>query len=750
LEDRQLPSTLTVTNLADGGDGSLRGQLAAAAPGDTIAFAPQLQGTIALGSTLTLDRDVTVAGNLDAAGSPLVTLSRGGADESTDLLVGAGVISSVGGLGFSGATWHALEIQGSVTLDHVTVSGNRIGYYAQGAYTQRFFGTVYNTGDLTVQDSTIGDNRVNGRAGWTGPNGGAGIWSTGTLTVLRTRLVNNLSEGGNGVLGSGPLGGYGGGICNYGGTATVTACTLTGNQAAEGGGLYSGSLTSTGTLTVSGCTVSGNRAVADGGGLSVTGTAQVTVCTITNNTAVGDGGGMVCSRGTLTLSGSTLAGNQAGGGDTSGEGGGLWVRFLTTAPVSITNCTIANNSAVGYVYQGQLHPGVGGGLYVVSLTGLNPVLTVVGSTVAGNWTDGTGGGFYVPSGPLSSVLAVTVVGSTVAGNRAGGAGGGLWVSATRTSAILTSTLVAGNTAATAGPDVSGPVRATSAYDLIGDGSGASGLTDGVNGNQVGSASAPIDPLLGPLQNNGGPTQTMALLAGSLALNAGDPTELGVADQRGVVRSGGVNIGAYQASADSLTFTGPATVTAGTPFSMTVTAVDQFEQVAVGYTGTVHFVASNGAMANYTFTAADGGQHTFSGLVLTRADTLTVTGTDPTDTAITGSTSFTITPAAVDHLLFLEQPTDTAVGQTISPAVLVAVVDAFGNVETGDNSDTVTLSLGVNPSGGTLSGTLTVTVNGGIATFSDLAIDRAGDGYTLHATVGGSVPDSDSDPFTITL
>ena len=92
-------------------------------------------------------------------------------------------------------------------------------------------------------------------------------------------------------------------------------------------------------------------------------------------------------------------------------------------------------------------------------------------------------------------------------------------------AVLTSTLVAGNRAATGGPDVSGSVLATSAYNLIGDGSDASGLTDGINGNQVGTAVSPINPLLGPLQDNGGPTQTRALLAGSPALNAGDPAQL---------------------------------------------------------------------------------------------------------------------------------------------------------------------------------------------------------------------------------
>jgi hypothetical protein len=110
----------------------------------------------------------------------------------------------------------------------------------------------------------------------------------------------------------------------------------------------------------------------------------------------------------------------------------------------------------------------------------------------------------------------------------------------------------------------------------------------------------------------------------------------------------------------------------------------------------------------------------------------------------------VNPAAADHLLFLQQPTDTAAGQTISP-VVVEVVDQFGNVLTDDNTDMVTISIGADPSGGaaTLGGTLTVTVSGGIATFSDLSIDLAGDGYTLHATIGASLPDIDSSAFSIT-
>jgi len=227
----------------------------------------------------------------------------------------------------------------------------------------------------------------------------------------------------------------------------------------------------------------------------------------------------------------------------------------------------------------------------------------------------------------------------------------------------------------------------------------------------------------------------------------------VADQRGVVRSGGVNIGAYQASASALVVTAPATATAGTPFAVTVKAVDPYGQSAVGYTGTVTFTSADpyGATvpADYQFTLVDGGVHTFgAGATLYTAGNWDVTATDTVTGSITGSATVAVSPAAADHLLFLQQPTDTAAGQTINPAVMVAVVDQFGNVLTGDNNDTVTLAIGNNPSGGTLSGTLTVTVVNGIATFSDLSIDLAGAGYTLHASATG-LTGADSGPFTIT-
>jgi hypothetical protein len=111
---------------------------------------------------------------------------------------------------------------------------------------------------------------------------------------------------------------------------------------------------------------------------------------------------------------------------------------------------------------------------------------------------------------------------------------------------LTNTLVAENTAAT-DPDIDGPVTSAD-HDLIGNGSGSSGISNGVGGNQVGGNGSPvIDPRLGPLQNNGGPTQTEALLPGSPAIGQADNSQAPRTDQRGHPRnlSKPTDIGAFE-------------------------------------------------------------------------------------------------------------------------------------------------------------------------------------------------------------
>ncbi len=141
--------------------------------------------------------------------------------------------------------------------------------------------------------------------------------------------------------------------------------------------------------------------------------------------------------------------------------------------------------------------------------------------------------------------------------------------------------------------------------------------------------------------------------------------------------------------------------------------------------------------------------TFSGLSIDVAGTgYTLVATDGTY-AMAGHVveSFDIAPGPATQLAFVQQPTNTAAGSSITPAVTVAVEDAYGNVETADNSTQVTLALGANPGSGTLSNS-TATAVDGVATFSDLSINLIGTGYTLVAN-GSSYTAVTSSPFDIT-
>jgi hypothetical protein len=183
-------------------------------------------------------------------------------------------------------------------------------------------------------------------------------------------------------------------------------------------------------------------------------------------------------------------------------------------------------------------------------------------------------------------------------------------------------------------------------------------------------------------------------------------------------------------------------------SFTVTAKNADGTTATGYTGTVQLTSSDPQAvlpANYTFTAADHGMHTFSATLKT-AGTQSVTATDVVTFGLGGSeTGITVNPAATSQLVFGQQPSTTTAGQAITPAVTVDVEDPYGNVVTSDSS-TVTLTL----SSGTFEGgsaTASATTSGGVATFSTLKIDTAGS-YTLRATAG-SLASASSGSFIVT-
>src|SRR5205809_610433 len=199
-------------------------------------------------------------------------------------------------------------------------------------------------------------------------------------------------------------------------------------------------------------------------------------------------------------------------------------------------------------------------------------------------------------------------------------------------------------------------------------------------------------------------------------------------------------------------TQPSTTVAGqqiTP-AVKVRALDAFGNVATGFTGAVAIALgskSGGSMLRGTTpVAAESGVATFS-VSLNKAGTgYTLTTSASGFTPVT-STAFDITPGTATQLAFTQQPSATVAGAAISPAVQVTAVDAAGNAVP-SFTGSVTVALGSNPGGSTLSGTTTVAAVNGVASFSPLTLDKTGTSYALTATAAGLNP-ATSSGFNIT-
>src|SRR5213078_51440 len=185
-------------------------------------------------------------------------------------------------------------------------------------------------------------------------------------------------------------------------------------------------------------------------------------------------------------------------------------------------------------------------------------------------------------------------------------------------------------------------------------------------------------------------------------------------------------------------TEPGTTVANRPITpaVKVRALDAFGNVATGFTGAVAVaLGSNPGSATLSGTtpvAAVGGVATFVDLSINKTGTgYTLTGS-PSGFAPVTSTAFDTTPGTATQLAFTQQPSTTVAGATISPAVQVTALDAAGNPVT-SFTGSITVALGNNPGGSTLSGTTTTAAVGGVATFVDLSLNKTGTGYTLTAS-----------------
>jgi hypothetical protein len=368
-----------------------------------------------------------------------------------------------------------------------------------------------------------------------------------------TLNVSNLTLTGGATTGTGQDA-YGAGIHANNSAVTLSAVHITNNSAAKGGGGVYGI---GGSLTLSGSTVTGNTAVGYGGGVwFAQGTLTISDSVISGNTGE-DGGGIEAtfSQGPYTASiyRSTIAGNTAN--CTYYCGGGLSVHFGTA---NILDSTISGNTANGAGF-----PYVTGGAYFFGVAATLTNSTITGNAATGDAfvagalseshpsSAGPGVGVNLVNCTLASNTATVLVGSVVAGGVLSGGYSGFGA------LTLSNTILAANSPANSDLITSGANTTVNAtFSLLGMALNIGPYNAGANKNVFSDA-----PGLGPLQANGGPTQTRALLAGSPAIDKGsnalahqNGTPLAF-DQRGPdhprIFGAAVDIGAMEYSADTI-------------------------------------------------------------------------------------------------------------------------------------------------------------------------------------------------------
>jgi hypothetical protein len=537
--------------------------------------------------------------------------------------------------------------------------------------------------------------------GSVGEQGGGGIENGGTLTIANSAILRNTA------------GTFGGGVANWG-SMTVTNATIAGNSV-------------------------GSAGFGKGAGIANEWDLTVINCSLTDNVVTGasGGGGAIMDGGRqMRVINSTIAYNSAP------MGGGILE--VNSFGGTITGCTIAHNSAFA---GGAIALTESRGIYVTQFAMSN-------STIASNTATWLGGGIYADG-------VVKAVNTTIAYNAvAENSGGGLYCHEGANFSTLFNSIVVLNTASGRPDDVGGDgLSSGSAYNLLGVGCWN---LDGVNGNHVGVADPGLDPR--GLQDHGGPTQTIALVTGSPAIDAGseslavDPRtgQPLTTDQRDTyfrrIFGASVDIGAFELQPSEhllVTAQPPASLTAGSVFGLTVSAYDQSGSLDTSFQGTVTLaIASNpgGSVLGGTLTAtAQNGVITFSDLTLNRSG-IGYTVLVSSGGAVAATTdAFDVTPAAASQLVVTTQPPAGVVAGS-GFGLVISAEDPFGNVDT-NFVGSVGVGLATNPGGAILGGVVSATAQSGKAVFSDLTLDQLGAGYTLQLSSSG-VLGATTSPFNV--
>ena len=497
-------------------------------------------------------------------------------------------------------------------------------------------------------------------------------------------------------------------------TATISGLSIVNGNALSGGGIYND-----GTLTISDCSIEDNQSTATfdgGGGIDNAGVLTIEQSLITGNSASesGDGGGIL-NNGVLTIDQSQITGN------TAFSGGGL---DSESGMATITNSLFSSNGASD-----------GGAIQ----DGSN--MTIVNCTIVSN-AGQIGGGINSSVGGDDNSLLLTIEDCTIVGN----VGDDLYNGDQPDPVVDVD--VGNSILSNINADIS-----SQGYNIIQHSAEGMGFapTDLLN----------VNPLLGPLQNNGGPTMTMAPFPSSPAIDAGDNALIpfGVtADQRGAgyprIVNHTVDIGAFEVQAGFhfvVTAQPTGSITAGTGFGLTVTAEDSSGAVDSSFSGTVTVAMYNnpgGATLGGMLTAtAQAGVAVFSGLTIDKAATgysLIVSGSGESGPA---TNAFDVTAAAATQLVVTSQPPQDVVARN-EFGLIVSAEDRFGNVDpTFDGG--VSVALLAHPGGATLGGMLSMAAQSGVANFSGLTLDQGGAGYSLQASATG-LTDATTNAITVEL
>ena len=361
-----------------------------------------------------------------------------------------------------------------------------------GGSTASFGGAIatYNR-TISISNSTItGNSSINANSGF-GSGGAISITTDGKLELVGSTVSGNFASD------------KGGGIIAIGGSVSLSNSSVSGNYANFGGGIIA---SETASVSLNSSSVSDNTARFFGAGMFAEGTSSVSLTgsTISGNFSRNDRGGGIHSRGTssLTLNNSTVSNNI-------GNFGGGGISTVGASSVIMNNSTVSGNRTVN---------NGGGGIDA----GGTSSVTLNNSTVSENTASGKGGGVEA-----RQTARVSLNNTTISDNYANSNGGGIYVG-TSSSVSLSNSIVLGNGAKNIGPEIGG------------------GAT--VYGNNI-VGGVPVASVLKPLANNGGATQTHALVAGSPAINGGDQAQCVanniITDQRGIERDSVCDLGAYE-------------------------------------------------------------------------------------------------------------------------------------------------------------------------------------------------------------